>query len=291
MIERTFQHIPGVGPWRERDLWARGISTWGDFPPSGAVPALSACLDQLARPRIERAKEALAGGDLVTLAEMFPPREHWRLYPEFSDEAVFFDIEADGKTSAPEPTVVSLLDAGGLKTFIRGRNLGELPEALAGRAIWVTFNGGCYDIPVLKRHFGSFPSPVVHLDLRFLCRRVGLRGGLKEIEEQLGLSRPPHLKGVNGWDAILLWRAFVEQTEIEALRFLVEYNLYDAINLRSLLELFYNRSVEALSCAAPRLAVFERGEVLYELSKLIMALGPDSRDLDLLGRVRAMEAG
>lgn len=289
MIERTFQHIPGVGPWRERDLWARGIATWDDFrAPDGGV-VVSAKVDAKARERIEKAREALAAGDLWALAALVPPREHWRLYPRFAQEAVFFDIEADGAPSAQVPTVVSLLDGRGLRTFIRGRNLDELPEALSDRAIWVTFNGTCYDVPVLKRHFGSFPAPAVHLDLRFLCRRVRLRGGLKEIEDRVGLGRPPHLKGVNGWDAVLLWRAYQRRGDVEALRFLVEYNLYDAINLRSLLELAYNRAVEELACEVPRLPVFERGEVLYDVTKAILALGPTQRDLDVLRRVREME--
>ena len=30
-LPRTFQLTKGVGPWRERDLWARDIETWDDF--------------------------------------------------------------------------------------------------------------------------------------------------------------------------------------------------------------------------------------------------------------------
>lgn len=30
-LPRTFQLIKGVGPFRERDLWARAISTWEDL--------------------------------------------------------------------------------------------------------------------------------------------------------------------------------------------------------------------------------------------------------------------
>ncbi len=41
MLQRTFQHIPGVGPWREKDLWARGFRTWDDFPAAGTGVAIS----------------------------------------------------------------------------------------------------------------------------------------------------------------------------------------------------------------------------------------------------------
>ncbi|MBI3182306.1 MAG: ribonuclease H-like domain-containing protein [Myxococcales bacterium] len=286
MIVRTFQHIPGVGPWREKDLWARGIETWDDFPPVGSGAVLSAKQDDAARARIAEAREALAERDLRRLAALIPQREHWRLYPAFASEAVFFDIEADGGPGSQEPTVVSLFDEAGLRVFIEGRNLRELPAALAERPLWVTFNGGCYDIPVLQRRFARFPAPAAHVDLRFLCRKVRLPGGLKRVEEKVGLSRPPHLKGVNGWDAVLLWRAYKQLGDIEALRFLVEYNLYDSINLRALLELAYNRAVEELACRVPALPVFTRGDVLYDVSKLILSLGPTRRDLGVLRRVR-----
>ena len=35
MIRRTFQLIPGGGPWREKDLWARGMLSWEALPPPG----------------------------------------------------------------------------------------------------------------------------------------------------------------------------------------------------------------------------------------------------------------
>src|SRR5262245_16608264 len=122
MIERTFQLTSGVGPWRERDLWARGVTTWDEFPPPGTV-TMSVRLDEEARRRIELAKQALANSDLEALARMIPVREHWRLYERFSADAVFFDIECYGGGERDEPTVVSLFDADGLSLFIADRNL------------------------------------------------------------------------------------------------------------------------------------------------------------------------
>jgi hypothetical protein len=287
MLERTFQLIPGVGPWREKDLWARGIQTWEDFPTAGTV--LGQKLDEGARRRLVLAREALARRDLKALAAMVPPREHWRLYPEFQHEAVYFDIETDGATDQV-PTVVALFDDAGLHVFIQGRNMDALPEALAQRRLWVTFNGSCFDVPVLRNYFGSaFPQPDAHIDLRFVCRRLGLGGGLKDIEDKLGLGRPPHMKGVNGWDAVLLWRAYLARGDVEALRFLVEYNLYDSFQLRSLMDLMYNRGADDLNLAVPRLPVFDRGDVLYDVSRFILELGPLERDLRVLERVRSQD--
>jgi hypothetical protein len=288
MLKRTFQLIPGVGPWKEKDLWARGIHTWDDFPENGSV--LGQKLDEGARRRLALAREALERRDLKGLAAMVPPREHWRLYPEFARDAVYFDIETDGKQEQA-PTVVALFDDAGLRVFIQGRNMDELPEAMAERRLWVTFNGSCFDVPVLREYFGKrFPTPDAHIDLRFVCRRLGMGGGLKEIEDKLGLGRPPHMKGVNGWDAVLLWRAYLARGDVEALRFLVEYNLYDSFQLRSLMDKAYNRALDDLNLdVEPRVPVFERGEVLYDVSRLIMELGPTERDLRVLERVRAQD--
>jgi len=114
--------------------------------------------------------------------------------------------------------------------------------------------------------------PAVHLDLRFLARRLRLGGGLKEIEERLGIGRPPHLKGLNGLDAIALWRTYERENAIDALRFLVEYNLYDAFQLRSLADILYNRAAARLAFDE-RVPVFDRGELLYDVSKLLLNLG------------------
>src|SRR5215211_1048978 len=219
MICRTFQHIPGVGAWREKDLWARGIATWDDFPAAGKGVALSRAQDEAARDRIARARDAVASRDLEALARLLPAREHWRLYREFADEAVFFDIETDGRDEL-RPTVVSLFDREGIHVFIRGRNMHALPEALARSRLWVTFNGSVFDVPVLGRHFPELPGPAAHVDLRFVFRRLRMGAGLKALEDHFRMGRPPHLRGVNGWDAVLLWRAYEQSGDVEALRFL-----------------------------------------------------------------------
>lgn len=291
MLQRTFQHIPGVGPFREKELWAQGIKTWDDFPAAGTgAPAISKKSDDVAREHIAKAREALARRDLRALAQMMPSREHWRMYPNFAQDALFFDIETDGNENQV-PTVVSLYDSAGLHVFLQGRNMDELPEAMAARRLWVSFNGTCFDAPVLRDYFGAsrFPTPDAHIDLRFVTKRLGMGGGLKEIEDSLGVGRPPHLKGVNGWDAVLLWRAYKARADVEALRFLVEYNLYDSFQLRTLMDVAYNRGADDLNQDVPRLQVFERGEVLYDVSKIILALGPTERDMETLARVRSQD--
>jgi uncharacterized protein len=269
LIERTFQLVKGVGPWREKDIWAKGFANWEAFERADSTVA-SAQIDAELRLAIPKARDAQT---LHELAAMIPEREHWRLYTRFVDQAAFMDLEADGDEQI---TVGGVFDRDGPATFIRGADgpaaLLHLATRLEQSPMWVTFNGGTFDIPVLKRHFPGLKLPAVHLDLRFLVRRVRLKGGLKDVEEQLGLHRPPHLKGVRGFDAIRLWREYQTTRNPDALRILVEYNLYDAINLRSLVEVCIARAADQLAWDEPRVAPFERGDVLYDLSKLLLAL-------------------
>jgi hypothetical protein len=89
---------------------------------------------------------------------------------------------------------------------------------------------------------------------------------------------------------VLLWRAYLARGDVEALRFLVEYNLYDSFQLRALMDTTYNRALDELNMdTVARLPVFERGEVLYDVSRLILELGPTQRDLKVLERVRAQD--
>ena len=165
MIRRTFQLVPGIGPWREKDLWARGFEGWEQVRTGGAA-VLGRKLHDTVCAAIDRAEAALDGGDLAALVRMLPAREHWRLWPLVAGEALCLDIEADGVGERHRPTVAGCLDGDGLASFIAGRNLEALPERLAGRRVWVTFNGGSFDLPVLRHAFPGLPRPVLHLDLK-----------------------------------------------------------------------------------------------------------------------------
>jgi len=64
-----------------------------------------------------------------------------------------------------------------------------------------------------------------------------------------------------------------------ALRRFAEYNLYDVINLRTLMAYAYNALVEAhaarvpgLRQGAPAVPIPGRGDVLYDVSKILLAL-------------------
>ncbi len=226
-------------------------------------------LDRQLQEAIARCRDALQRNALAELAQLVPAREHWRLYGHFENHAAFFDIEADAEH---EPTVIGVMDQQGVASFRRHHDLGQFPQRLAQSQLWVTFNGSVFDVPALEKAFDHFPKPVVHLDLRFLIRHAKLKGGLKGVEDAIGIGRPQHLRGLKGLDAIRLWREWYFNGDLKALRLLTEYNLYDAINLRSVLEWTLWRMADFHQWNVTTSRIFERGDVLYDVSQLVLAL-------------------
>lgn len=267
MIRRTFQLTPGVGPAREKDLWRRGVVDWKDFPTDQVV--LSQKMDAPMREKLAAAELAFAARDLEALQAMLPNREKWRLYPDFADEACFLDIETDGTSENAEVTCIGILHKGQVRAFVPGHNLEEFELYAPEIKLLVTFNGSCFDVPVLERFFRHLKLPRAHIDLRFVGLSVGVTGGLKQIERSMGLERPLHLKGVNGLEAVRLWRAWRDTGSREALRLLVEYNLYDAIQLKPLMERIFNKTRERELAGAPVLVETERGDLLYDVSRVV----------------------
>jgi len=164
-----------------------------------------------------------------------PFSDQWRLYDQFKDEAVYLDIETNGYYSGI--TVVGLSDGVDAKTLVRGFNLDRslLKKELEKYKLIVTFNGASFDLPVIQRYFNIRPN-VPHVDLRFVCQKIGYVGGLKSIEKQLGISRRPEVDGFSGGDAVYLWEMWKSTGDRDYLNKLVWYNEEDILNLRPLAE-------------------------------------------------------
>lgn len=93
-----------------------------------------------------------------------------------------------------------------------------------------TYNGHCFDLPVIQKQFGvNLRERYQSVDLRFACQRVGWRGGLKKVEEQLGIQRK--LPGLNGMAALWLWQEYWIENDKRALETLLAYNREDILNL------------------------------------------------------------
>ena len=251
MLTRTFLHLPGVGACRERAMWDAGTLSWDD--------ALNRrdLFDQGPPPALEEglalSRQKLAEQDARWFASRLGPHA-WRLAADFDDGRIaYLDIETDGSPAdcdSPDGhgpgglTVASVWDGLDARVFVRGRNLDQLPACLARYPALCTFNGKIFDLPYLEHRFGRGFYRGAHLDLRPITRAVGLRGGLKKIEQQLCIGRPREIRHYSGWDAVKLWSCY-KRGRRDALGPLARYNLADAVNLQTVLRAAYNRAVSA----------------------------------------------
>ncbi|MFC7176325.1 ribonuclease H-like domain-containing protein [Halosegnis marinus] len=229
-IENSFIPVGGVGEKTERDLWRRGVTHWDAFDPS----YVGATTGERIGAYIEEARSRLAAGDARYFGERFPSGELWRCYENFRDDAAFFDIETTGLSAdRDEVTTVSVHRGGDTTTLVRGDDLTrENVARLLDAPLLVTFNGASFDVPFLESAF-DLDIDAPHLDSMYAAKKVGLSGGLKAIEPEVGIERDR--PDITGRDAVRLWREH-ERGKDGSLETLVSYNREDAVNLRTLMD-------------------------------------------------------
>jgi len=231
-IRNSFIPVEGVGQTTERRMWESGIREWGEFRQERA-PGVGATTASRIESFVDEAGERLDDRDAGFFDGAFPSGERWRLYEDFRDGACFFDIETTGLShDRDRVTTVSFHRDGETETLVRGRDLtaDAVREQFAAADVLVTFNGTRFDVPFLETSL-DLDVDTPHLDLMYPCRTVGLTGGLKPIETELGIARDgPEL---TGRDAVRLWYEYEDGDE-RALERLVSYNRDDTVNLRTL---------------------------------------------------------
>lgn len=236
ILTRTFVHAPGVGHKTERALWEKGVTSWIKYLDYSTTLIESVRSQTKVSKVIEQSIAALEQKNARFFVEHLPRPEWWRLYSSFKSKVVFLDIETTGLSHYyDEITLVGLYNGDKVKTFFAGHDLKQLPEYLRAFDVVVTFNGTLFDLPFLKTKFPSLQPPSVHLDLRFLLKRLGYSGGLKAIEHALSISRNKDAQSIDGLLATVLWARY-KQGDISALEQLIKYNIADVTNLQSLLE-------------------------------------------------------
>ena len=108
-----------------------------------------------------------------------------------------------------------------------------IARALEGVSTVITFNGASFDLPFIRRITGLDVMDLAkHRDLLHICRKRGLKGGLKRVEVLLGIRRESGI--TDGRLAPRLWQRWENDGDEEALKKLLEYNREDCVNLEVL---------------------------------------------------------
>jgi len=241
MIRNSFIFLNNIGYSKEKSLWNSGILSWDDFLKKGMISGISKISKEKNNKKIMDAERALDNKNAEFFKIYFPKKENWRLYDEFRDYSLFLDIETDEYS---KPTVISLSDGYDCKTFIRGFNLDFkiIEKIISNYKMIVTFNGLSFDLRILRRYLKL--NNKILLDLRPVFVRLGYNKGLKDIERIFRIKRDKRVEVLRGEDALFLWNSFLKTKNTEHLKLLIEYNYYDAYNLKPLAEIAYKKMKE-----------------------------------------------
>jgi len=235
MITQSFVFLEGVTPKREQRIWQQGVNDWNDFLqfPFKGLAAKRKIKHEL---QIKQAERALHQDKFDFFLNNLPRNQQWRLFDKLKHNLVYLDIETSGYYG--DITVVGLYDGNQSMAMVRGQNLDKelFKKTLSQYTGIVTFNGSSFDLPILKRYFGVDFSNFFHIDLRHVCAKLDLHGGLKHIERTLGIRRAKEVANVTGEDAVLLWHKYRATGNKKYLDLLVQYNEEDILNLKPLAE-------------------------------------------------------
>ncbi len=241
MLRHTFCHLPGVAAQTEQRLWSAGLTTWEH------------ALSRLAAPRPPRRLRAEdlhesarrhAGGDAGWFHERLPSAQSWRLWADFRADCAYLDIETTGLSDSAVVTTAALYDGQHVRTYVRGDNLEQFARDVQAYRLLVTYNGKCFDLPILRRCLRCRLDQA-HIDLRYVLANLGLRGGLKGCERQVGIARPG-LEEVDGVVAVLLWHDYQRRQDRRSLETLLAYNVQDTVNLEMLMVHAHNAHLARL---------------------------------------------
>jgi len=249
VIQNSFIFLEGVKRGIESSLWQQGIDSWDAFLAKGRIKGLSAQRKSYFDRRIMEARKALYNSDSGYFKSILPSSEYYRLYDFFKEEAVFLDIETTGLDHRRNDiTVIGLFDGISTKTMIKNINLDydALRNELKDYKMIVTFNGSSFDVPFINKKYPDTLPNVPNFDVKVAASRIGLKGGLKEIERKLSISRGDLVSRLCGGDAITLWKMYKATGDEHYLNLLVEYNEEDIINLKKIAEHCVGRLRETL---------------------------------------------
>ena len=221
----------------EESLWKQGIYSWDSFLNCKKIRGLSVKRKLYYNRKIIEARKQLYNFNSAYFKNLLPQAEYYRLYDFFKEDCVFLDIETTGLGFRNNDiTLIGLFDGINTKTMIKGINFDytTLKKELEKYKLIVTFNGSSFDVPFINKIYPNLLPNIPNFDVKSVTDRLGLKGGLKEIEKKLGIKRGKIVEKFYGGDALTLWRMYRATGDDYYLKLLVEYNEEDIINLKTI---------------------------------------------------------
>jgi hypothetical protein len=248
MIRHTFSILDGAGEKTEKRLWENGITSWDDFLDSDSVPFISSDNKILYDAMLGQYKEDLHNKNEKIFVRDIKKTEHWRFFEIFSGNAVCLDIETNGMAASAGgyPTVVGFYNGFEYKSLVMHEDLTweNIYNELSSYKYLITFYGSVFDMPFLFKRYPQLKDSLLHFDLCIAARRLGIKGGLKKLEQSLNIIRDDDIIGMNGFDAVKLWSNY-KHGNSESLETLIKYNRDDTVNLFYLAEHIYGKLKES----------------------------------------------
>ncbi len=252
MLKNTFLHIPKHKS-KERTLWKKGFISWDDLIKKDYGNSLIVGNHPIWYIESEK---AYAAGDVEYFAGLLPTTEQYRIAMSFPNDVMFLDIETTGLSHwYHQVTLIGWSIGNKYEVFVANRDgPNSFAEALYGAKALVTYNGKRFDVKFIKGSFPDFQLPKIHIDLCFLGRRVGLTGGQKAIEKEIGFTRQTEIE--DGGEAVALWHEY-RRGDKNALKELIIYNHADIEGMKAIFDsciqrLISDGSIPESSCAGKK---------------------------------------
>lgn len=254
MLTSSFIFAQGITEDAERSIWGRGVTTWDLLRKhrGEAAEAIGESRSKKLLEAVNQAQEALDKKDHHWFAQNWPSKESWRLYKGYCEqrEIALVDIETTGRTPGYDQiTVIGLSNGTNEYAFVADRplpgddKLQNYIEAIKTYELIITYNGISFDIPFIEKHFrdSSYQLNQPHIDLMWPARSLGLSGGLKDMEKQIGIERTGEIADIRGHEAITLWGQWKNSGDRNAYEKLVSYCKADCTNLQAFAEYVYTK--------------------------------------------------
>jgi hypothetical protein len=271
MLINTFIHIPGIGPVTEKKIWQSNIFNWkADTNFSGLNLSASKIKD--IKTFAAESNQHLENNDPGFFEALLPSNQHFRLFPEFRQSCAYLDIETTGLSSGSHITTIALYNGKQITYYVHGKNLDDFLDDVQKYSVLITYNGRSFDIPFIEAYF-NIKLPHAQIDLRYILKNLGFKGGLKKCEKAMGIDRQD-LDGVDGYFAVVLWNDYARNGNQKALETLLAYNIEDVINLETLMIEAYNLNI--------RKTPFYPSHVIKKPAKPESPLKADLKTLDRL---------